>query len=330
MPTRQKAIGIIGTGSYLPEKVLTNFDLEKIVDTSDAWIRAKTGITKRHIANKDEASSDLGVKAAQKAIEAAGLEPKDIDIIVVATSTPDRLIPATACIIQDKLGINGKAFAFDVNAVCSGFVYGLHIVSGLLLAQKHKRALLVATETYSRIIDWKDRTSCVYFGDGAGAVVCQAVDEGGIIASYLRSDGSGRNIITIPAGGSEMPATEETVKTGKHYFKMDGKKILNFAINAMVEAVEECLKKANIAKEALDWIIPHQANINIIMSAMDKLNIPREKAIVNIHKVGNLSAASIPVALDEAVKEKKIKKGDVVVFVGFGGGLTWGANVIIR
>ena len=324
-----KSIGIIGTGSYVPEKVLTNFDLEKIVDTSDEWIYTKTGIKERRIADENEATSDLGTKAALHAIEDAGLEPSDIDLIILATSSPDMIQPPVACLVQNNIKAYNSA-AFDLGAVCSGFTYALAIASDIMKGNdNYKNVLVVAAETYSKILDWSDRTTCVYFGDGASAVVLSRVKSGfGILGSYLKADGRGWDVILFPAGGTRYPATYDTIKNKMHSFKMNGKKVWDFVIEAFPKATIEVLKRCNLTIDNIDFIISHQANAVLINACLDKLGIPLEKTYLNVHKYGNTSGASAGIALDEAVRLNKIKEGDIVIVVGFGGGLTYGSVVM--
>lgn len=323
-------IGIIGTGSYVPEKVMTNFDLEKMVDTSDEWIFSKTGIKERRIAANNEATSDLGTKAALRAIQDARINPLDIDLIVLTTSSPDMIQPPVACLVQDNIKAYNSA-AFDLGAVCSGFTYALAIASDIMKGNDNYRTVLVvAAETYSKILDWTDRTTCVYFGDGASAVILREVkDNFGILGSYLKTDGRGWDVILFPAGGTRYPASYDTVKNKMHSFKMKGNKVWNFVIKAFPEAVVECLKRSKLTVDDLDFLISHQANAVLIKACLDKLGIPLEKTYLNVHKYGNTSGASAGIALDEAVKLKKIKEGNLAVVVGFGGGLNYG-SVIMR
>jgi len=319
---------IVSTGSYIPEKVLTNKDLEKMVDTSDEWISTRTGIRRRHIAREDEAASNLAYEASVKALEKGGISPKELDMIIVATITPDMLFPATACILQDKLGARGIP-AFDLEAACSGFLYALSIASQFIATGTYRTILVVASETLSKIVDWQDRNTCVIFADGAGAAILRpSEDGGGIISSYLGADGSGANLVGVPAGGSRKPASLETVKNREHYMKMRGNELFKRAIKVMVEAIDKVLEMSNLAYEDIDFFIPHQANIRIIQAVAKRVNLPMEKVYVNLHECGNISAASIAVALDQAVDEGKIKKGDKILLASFGGGLTWGSMII--
>ena len=317
---------ITGTGSYLPPRRLTNADLAaelatKGVETSDAWIVERTGIHARHFAAADVSSSDLGAEAARRAIEAAGLLPSDIDLIVVATSTPDMVFPSVACILQNKLGIAGCP-AFDVQAVCSGFVYALTVADAMIKTGSASRALVVGAEVFSRILDFSDRTTCVLFGDGAGAVVLEASDTPGILASDLHADGKHAGILCVPghvAGGKVL---------GDPLLKMDGPAVFKLAVGVLESAARATLAKANLTDADIDWLIPHQANIRIMQSTAKKLKMPLEKLIVTVDQHGNTSAASIPLALDESVRSGKIKKGDTLMLEGVGGGFTWGAVLL--
>ena len=325
---KYKSVGIVGTGFYVPEKILTNFDLGKMVDTTDEWIRTRTGIRERRIAADDQATSDLAVEAGRKALEDANVEPDEVDSIIVATLSPDMPFPPTACLVQHKLGIK-HACAFDIEAACSGFIYALSVADSLIKAGNRKITLLIGSEVFSRIVDWNNRNTCVLMGDGAGAVVLREVENGkGILSTHLDADGSGADLLKQPAGGSRLPASYETVKQGLHYFKMEGNEVFKLAVKIMSESAITALKKAALSKKDMDWLIPHQANSRIIQSIAKRLSLPVEKVIVNLDKYGNTTAASIPIALDEAVKEGKIKEGHIVVLTAFGSGLTWGASVI--
>ncbi len=328
MENRIRAVGILGTGKYLPEKVLTNADLEKMVDTSDEWIITRTGIRERRIADPEMASSDLATRAALDALEDANTSPEELDLIVVATVTPDVFFPSTACLVQKNLRAT-KAGAFDLSAGCSGFLYTLAVAKQFIATGTYNKVLVVGVEVLSRIIDWTDRNTCVLFGDGAGAVVLGPTEEGkGILTTVLGSDGEGGKFLTMPAGGSKMPATIETVQNRLHYVKMDGSEVFKFAVRKMHQASIEALELSGKGIEDIDYLVPHQANIRIIESASKKLKLPMEKVHVNLDRFGNISSASIPIALDEAVKSKKIKKDDLIVMVAFGAGLTWGASVL--
>lgn len=324
----RKAVGIIGTGRYVPEKILTNQDLEQMVDTSDEWIVTRTGIRERRIAAADQASSDLAYEAAKLAIERAGISAEDIDLIIVASITPDHFFPATACLLQEKLGAK-RAAAFDLSAACSGFIYGLANGSNFIAAGIYKHVLVVGAECLSKITDYTDRNTCILFGDGAGAVVLGEVPEGkGFQSFVLGADGSGGPLLEMAGGGSRMPSTMNSIEQKKHYMYMNGREVFKFAVRIMGSAAEEALEKAGLNKSDIDLLVPHQANIRIVESALERLQLSEEKCMVNLHKYGNVSAASIPIALAEAVEEGRISSGDCVVLVGFGGGLTWGSSVI--
>lgn len=323
-----RKVRIVSTGSYVPERVITNADLEKMVDTSDEWISTRTGIKRRHIARDDEAASDLAYEASIRALKKGGISAKDLDMIIVTTITPDMLFPATACILQEKLGIKDIP-AFDLEAACSGFLYGISIASQFITTGTYDTILVVATETLSKIIDWKDRNTCVIFADGAGAAILQPSSDGSrIISTYLGADGGGADLVGVPAGGSRMPATLETVRNGQHYMKMKGNELFKRAVKIMVQAVDKALELGNLTYRDLDFFIPHQANIRIIQAVAKRIDLPPEKVYVNLHECGNMSAASIAVALDQAAEEQKINKGDNVLLASFGGGLTWGSMVI--
>jgi len=319
--------GFLGTGSCLPDKEVTNFDLEKIVDTNDEWIRTRTGISARRIADDQTATSDLAYGASIKAMEAAGVTAEELDMIIVATITPDNSFPSTACTLQDKLGAV-NASAFDVSAACSGFVYASTVAMQFVQSGAAKKILVVGAETLSKILDFTDRNTCVLFGDGAGAAIIGPVESGGIVAMELGAKGSGGKFLSQPAGGSRMPATKETVDNRLHYIKMDGSEVFKFAVRIMASSSKKVIEKAGWEIDELDYLIPHQANIRIINSAGKKLKLPSERVHVNLDKFGNTSAGSVPIALDEAVRTGKINKGDKVVLVAFGGGLTWGALAV--
>lgn len=313
---------ITGTGSYLPEKILTNLDLERMVDTNDEWIRTRTGITQRHIASEDQVASDLALYACQNAMQAAGVTNKDIDLIIVATTTPDMIFPSTACILQNKLGIENCP-AFDVQAVCSGFVYALATADMFVSSGKCRNALVVGTEIYSKILDWNDRSTCVLFGDGAGAVVLSQSDQPGILSTHLHANGSYSNILSAPgciSGGKVQ---------GTPYINMEGNTVFKFAVKVLEEVVQEAIAKNNLQTTDIDWLIPHQANIRIIQSTARKLGLPMDKVVVTVDKHGNTSAASIPLALDMAVRDGRIQPDQLILLEGVGGGFTWGA-VILR
>ena len=312
---------ISGTGSYLPERILTNDELERMVDTSDEWIRTRTGIVERHIAADNEMASDLALNASRNALAAAGIQAAELDLIILATTTPDVIFPSTACILQDKLGVGGCP-AFDVQAVCSGFVYALATADMFVRAGKCRNALVVGTEIYSRILDWSDRSTCVLFGDGAGAVVLTQSDQPGILSSHLHADGSHRETLAVPANicGGKLRGTP--------FVMMEGNTVFKFAIKVLEEVVEEALAENDLQASDIDWLIPHQANIRIIQSTAKKLGIPMEKVIITLDKNGNTTAASIPLALDIAVRDGRIKPGQHVLLEGVGGGFTWGSALI--
>ncbi len=321
-------IGIVGTGFYVPEKVLTNFDLERIVDTTDEWIRTRTGINERRIANEEEAASDLASKAGLKALKNTNTNPKEIDLLIIATLSPDHFMPSTACITQHKLGLKNAA-CFDLSAACSGFVYSLFAAESIMKNSNYNTAMIIGTEIFSKIVDWKDRNTCVLFGDGAGAIIIKKGQKGkNIISINFGSDGSSADLLEIPAGGSRLPTTYRTIDKRQHYLKMEGRKIYKLAKKMMVDSVIRALDKVELTRKDIDLLIPHQANIRILKAVAKKLHLPLEKIMINLEKYGNTSAASIPIALDEAVSQGKIKKGDIVVLTAFGAGLTWGAIVI--
>jgi 3-oxoacyl-[acyl-carrier-protein] synthase III len=313
---------ISGTGSYLPARVMTNADFQaRGLDTSDAWIRERTGIVQRHIAEPSQGSSELAMHASRAALSAAGVAPEDLDLIIVATSTPDYVFPSTACLLQAKLGAKGGA-AFDVQAVCSGFVYGLATADAFIKAGTHKNALVVGAEVFSRILDWNDRGTCVLFGDGAGAVVLTAGNKPGVHASVLRADGSHAGILSVPgnvSGGAII---------GTPFLKMDGPAVFKFAVRVLDESARETVAAASMSLEDVDWLIPHQANVRILEATARKLGLAREKLVVTVDHHGNTSAASVPLALDEYVRAGRIRAGDRVLLQGVGGGFTWGSSLV--
>jgi 3-oxoacyl-[acyl-carrier-protein] synthase-3 len=326
-PQPQRYAHIIGWGKYAPPNILTNDELAKRVDTSDAWIRERTGILERRIATK-ETTATLALYAAQAALQVADIDPKDIDLIIVATSTPEYIFPATASILQDQLGAE-NAGAFDLSAACSGFVYALAVGAGMIRSGQHNTVLVIGAETFSKIINWKDRATCILFGDGAGALLLRGSnDYGGVLSTVLGSDGSGGELLEVPAGGSKNPASLDTVINNMHTVKMNGREVYRFATRVMVDATKQALDKANIPLDELDLLIPHQANARIMDYAAKTLNLPREKVFQNVERYGNTSAASIPIALVEAIEEKRVNPGDHLVMVGFGGGLTWGSCAV--
>ena len=319
---------IVGWGKAVPERVLTNDDLSQMVDTSDEWIRTRTGIGERRIAGDDETTLTLSLRAARQALERAGLNPAHLDLIIVATVTPEHTFPATACLVQDGLGATNAA-AFDLSAGCTGFVYGLSVAADLIAGGNYDTALVIGAETLSRITDWNDRATCVLFGDGAGAVVLQGSEaKGGVLATILGADGSGGDLLKLPAGGSREPASHRTVAEGRHYLQMRGREVFRFAVRKMPAATRQVLERAGEDLESLDLLIPHQANQRIIQSATRGLKIPPEKVFSNLERYGNTSSASIPIALCEAVEQGRVQRDDLVVCVGFGAGLTWGAAAI--
>jgi 3-oxoacyl-[acyl-carrier-protein] synthase-3 len=314
---------ITGTGSYLPEKIVTNADLEEMVDTTDEWITDRTGIKKRHIVD-GETTCDLAEQASIEAIRAAGIQNSDIDLIIVATTTPDRIFPSTACLLQDRLDIHGCA-AFDVQAVCTGFVYALGIADMFVTSGKAKHALVIGAETLSNIIDWSDRGTCVLFGDGAGAVVLSASDAPGILSTHMHADGQYKELLTVPAGISENP---EVLKHGQAFMQMKGNEVFKVAVNTLGRIVDETLYANNMQKSDIDWLVPHQANIRIIKATAKKLDMPMERVVVTVQEHGNTSAASVPMALDIAVKDSRITHGQTVLLEAFGGGFTWGSVLL--
>ncbi|SCZ76925.1 beta-ketoacyl-ACP synthase III [Acidaminobacter hydrogenoformans] len=320
---------ILGTGMAVPERIVTNFDMEKLVETTDEWIRTRTGISERRFADGDVTNSSLSIQASEMALKNAGITADQIDLIIVATITPDMVFPATACIVQDKIGAT-KAAAFDLEAACSGFLYGLAVADRFIASGMYKYALVIGTEVMSKIIDIKDRNTCVLFGDGSGAVVVgpSEDDSRGLLGFDLGSDGAGGKYLYMPAGGSEKPATHETVEAREHFLKMEGKEVFKFAVRVMENASLRAIENSGLSFDEIDFLVPHQANERIILAAAKRLQLPMEKVQVNLDKYGNMSAASIPVALHEAVTQGKLNEGDHVVMVGFGGGLTWGATVM--
>ncbi|HTD35376.1 MAG TPA: beta-ketoacyl-ACP synthase III [Candidatus Elarobacter sp.] len=318
-------VRIAGVGHHVPAGLLTNADLERMLDTSDEWITTRTGMKERHVATLDEPTSEIALAAARHALASAGIEPKDLDCIIVATVTPDYLFPATACIVGSKLGIPGVP-AFDMEIACSGFIYGLTVASSMVRTGVFKRILLIGAEELSRIIDYEDRSTAVLFGDGAGAVVLEASETDSFLAAELGADGSDPTNLYVKAGGTATPPiSAEDIAERKNKVVMNGREVFRFAVTKMIEATDVALDKAGITREDVTWLIPHQANRRIIDAAAKHLAMPPDRVIVNIDRYGNTSAASIPMALSETVASGKLKDGDVVVFVGFGGGLSWGA-----
>jgi 3-oxoacyl-[acyl-carrier-protein] synthase-3 len=315
---------IAGTGGYLPPKVLTNHDLEKMVETSDQWIVERTGIRERHIAADDETTASMAEQASRRAIAAAGIHAKDIDLIIVATTTADQVFPSTACLLQERLGIHGCA-AFDVQAVCTGFVYALGIADKFVRAGSARCALVVGSETLSRIIDWTDRATCVLFGDGAGAVILKDSDKPGIISSHLHADGKYKDLLSVPAGISKG---YDKVVNGTAYMKMEGNEVFKVAVNTLGRIVDETLAANHMKKSDVQWLVPHQANHRIIAATAKKLSMPMDHVVMTVERHGNTSAASIPLAFDEAVRDGRIKAGDVIMMEAFGGGFTWGSVLL--
>jgi 3-oxoacyl-[acyl-carrier-protein] synthase-3 len=320
---------IIGTGSYLPEKTLTNFDFEKFLDTNDEWITARTGIKSRHIVGDDESMVDMAVKAARNAIDNAKIEASDLDLIITATFTPDMPLPAASCLIQQRLGIPGCG-AFDIAAACSGFIYALSVASQFIKTGTYKKILVIGAEAITRVTDYTDRGSCILFGDGAGAVVLSAVDDSdrGVKYTKLAADGNGAELLYIPGGGSKKPASAATVENRDHYIKMQGREIYKFAVHKMQMLIEDAMKACNLTVDDVAMVVPHQVNKRIIDSACNHMGFPPEKVFVNIHETGNTSAASVPIALNEAMKSGRLKKGDTIIMVAFGAGLTWASAVV--
>jgi 3-oxoacyl-[acyl-carrier-protein] synthase-3 len=312
---------IVGTGSYLPERVLTNHDLAQTIDTSDAWIVERTGIRERHIAADGETTSDLALHAAQRAIRAAGIDTQEIDLIIVATTTPDLIFPSTACILQSKLGIENGAPAFDLQAVCSGFVYALSVADQFIRSGVHKCVLVVGAETLSRITDWTDRSNCILWGDGAGAVILKRSEEPGIISTHLHADGSYKDLLRVSGGVS-------CGMNGKTSMQMEGNAVFKVAVNTLDQIVDETLAANNLQKSDVDWLVPHQANIRIIQATAKKLGMSMDNVVVTVDRHGNTSAASIPLALDTAVRDGRIKPGELVLMEAFGGGFTWGSALL--
>ncbi len=319
---------ITGTGSYAPEKVLNNFELEKMVDTSDKWITERTGIKERRIAKASEAASDLGVEASKRALQSAGIKPKKIDMIIVATVTGDMPVPSTASFIQSKLGAKNAA-AFDLNAACSGFLYGLSVADSFIRAGEFKKILLVGTEVLSKFTDWEDRSTCILFGDAAAAVVIEATEKDrGIMSIHLHSNGNLWDLLYLPGGGSRYPPSKETLKERVHYIKMKGNETFKIAVRTLEKLVRDTLKANKLNPSDLSLLIPHQANLRIIQATAERLNLSMDKVVVNLDKFGNTSSASVPMALDEAVRTGRIRQNDYILLEAFGGGLTWASALI--
>lgn len=315
---------IIGTGGYLPERVMTNHELEQMVDTNDAWIRERTGIEKRHIAAADETTVDLAERAARLALQAANRTASDIDLIVLATTTPDQIFPSSACLLQSRLDIHGCA-AFDVQAVCTGFVYALAVADNFIRAGQASCALVLGAETFSRIIDWRDRGTCVLFGDGAGAVILEATSEPGIMSTHLHADGDYANLLHVPDGVSKG---YDAVRAGAAFVEMRGNEVFKMAVRTLGRIVDETLNANGLQRQDIDWLVPHQANTRIIAATAKKLHMPMDRVVLTVAEHGNTSAASIPLALDVAVRDGRIKRGEILLLEGFGGGFTWGSALL--
>ena len=312
---------ITGTGSYLPHKILSNNDLEKMVDTNDQWIQERTGIKKRHIIAENETTTDLAFNAAVKAIEAAGIENREIDLIIIATTTPTRIFPSTASLVQERLGISGCP-AFDIQAVCTGFIYALTVADKFIKSGSAKNALVIGAESLSRIVDWSDRNTCVLFGDGAGAVVLQASEETGILSTHIHSDGKYNSLLSVPTGPGSMDTD------AKPYIEMQGNDVFKIAVRTLSSIADETLSANNLSKKDIDWLIPHQANIRIIAATAKKLGMSMDQVVVTVDEHGNTSAASIPLALDVAVRDGRINRGEILLLEAFGGGFTWGSVLL--
>jgi len=320
---------ITGTGSYAPRKIITNHDLEKLVETNDEWIIERTGIKERRIAEKGQSTSDLAYEASRKALKAAGLPAEELDLILVATLTPDMYLPSMGCVLQEKLGAK-KAVAFDIYAACSGFIYGLSIADAYIRAGMYKNILIVGAEILSRYTDWEDRATCILFGDGAGAAVIQRYSgKRGVLSTHLHSDGKLGHLIQLPAGGSQHPASHDTIRKRMHFIKMKGNETFKAAVRALEDVVQEALTHNKVKPEEIDFLVPHQANLRIIQAMAQRLNMPMEKVVLTLPKYGNTSAASIPMALDEAVRDGRIRENHLLLFEAFGGGLTW-ASALVR
>ena len=315
---------ITGTGSYLPEKVMTNHDLEKIVETSDQWIRERTGIEQRHIAADNETTVDLAEKASRLAIESAGIDPAEIDLIVLATSTPDKIFPSSACILQARLDLHGCP-AFDIQAVCTGFIYALAVADKFIKTGSASKVLVIGAEVFSRILNWQDRSTCVLFGDGAGAVILEASEETGILSTHIHADGKYENLLWVPHGIGDG---FDEVKQGKGFVEMKGSEVFKVAVNTLGRIVDETLAANRMVKSDIDWLVPHQANIRIITATAKKLKMSMDQVVVTVNKHGNTSAASVPLALDVAVRDGRIKAKELVLLEAFGGGFTWGSALL--
>jgi 3-oxoacyl-[acyl-carrier-protein] synthase-3 len=316
---------ITGWGAYVPQRIVTNDDLSKIVDTNDEWIVSRTGISERHFASEEESTASLATEAALQALQVAGLNPADLDLVIVASSSPEHFFPATACLVQDRIGAI-KAGAFDLLAACSGFVFALDVAAQAIRSGSIRSAVVIGAETLTRFLDWSDRNTCVLFGDGAGAFVLQASDQpGGVLASAIHSDGSGGELLILPSPGSRHPMTIQALEAKLQFVQMNGREVFRFATRALGQVVQESIAKAGFKLEDIQWIIPHQANMRILEAAAKNLKVPMDRFVINVDRYGNTSTASIPIAVVEAVQDGRIRPGDKVVFVGFGAGLTWGA-----
>ena len=315
---------IAGTGGYLPERVMTNKELEDMVDTSDEWIRERSGIKRRHIAADDEKTSDMGLEAARRALEAADVDAQDVDLVIVATTTPDKVFPSTACIIQRQLGIK-KIPAFDVHAACSGFIYALDVATRFITTGGAKNALVIGSETYSRILDWSDRSTCVLFGDGAGAVVLKASNEAGVMSTHIHSDGEFEELLHVPAG---ISSGYQNVQQEAAFIQMKGNEVFRKAVGTLGSIAKETLAGNSVNQDDIAWLVPHQANLRIITAAAKKLGLPMDRVIVAVDEHANTSSASIPLALDVAVRDGRIKRGDILLFEAFGAGFTWGSALV--
>ncbi len=328
MLTFPRRVGIVATGSYLPKKVITNADLERMVETSDEWITTRSGIKERRIASGDEVSSTMSAEAAKRALEMAGMEPDEIDAIIVGTNSPDTLFPATACRVQALLDMKKRAAAFDLQAGCTGSVYAMAVATQGIAAGMWNNVLVIGVETLSRVINWEDRNTCVLFGDGAGAVIMKPVDDGGVITVDLRADGHFADLIELPAGLAKMPASEKTIREKKHAVFMKGNDVFKFTLKEIPPFLKEVIEGANLEIDDINWFIFHQANLRIIESVAKRLKIKdMDRVVVNLDKYGNTSAATIPIALDEIVRKGKVKKGDKILLVSFGSGMTYGAII---
>lgn len=317
---------VTGVGAYVPERVVTNEDMAKIVETSDEWIRTRTGIRERRFVSEGEASSDLGAHAARAAMDDAGLGPDDIDLLIVGTSSPDMIMPSTACLVQAKLGLSCPAY--DVMAACTSFVYAIHSAATAIESGRARRVLVVGADALSRIVDFSDRRTCVLFGDGAGAFVLEASEEAGVLGIDMGSDGTRPEVLQVPAGGSAMPATAETIESRLHFLQMNGQEVFKFAVRAIPATTKKALASSKLSVDDITWLVPHQANQRILDTAADRLKLPHERVFSNIECLGNTSAASIPLAVNDLYTSGNLRQGDVLALVGFGAGLTWGAAIV--